>query len=123
MPTAANTVARYIHKGDSIDYTPTTNIFAGQVVFANILGKTRILGIAKLDIPANTLGALATTGVFDIDKVTGQAVSFVVGQPVGWLDTNGVTYVGASDTSTTIIGVCVKTANDMDPTVRVRLTI
>jgi len=45
--------AQFIHDGKSIDYTPTADVAAGDVVVQNDL-----LGVAKLDIAANALGAL-----------------------------------------------------------------
>ena len=54
--------ARFIHDGLSIDYTPAADVAAGDVIE---LGEW--IGIAKLDIAAGTLGALAVAGgVFDL---------------------------------------------------------
>ena len=50
----------YKQRGDSIDYIPSVDVAAGDVVVLNDL-----VGIAKLDIKAGELGALAVTGVFD----------------------------------------------------------
>ena len=58
--------ARYIQRGESIDYIPQTDTEAGAVVF---LGK--LAGITKLDIPAGELGAVATVGVFNVIKASG----------------------------------------------------
>lgn len=58
--------ARYIQRGESIDYIPQTDTEAGAVVF---LGK--LAGITKLDIPAGELGAVATVGVFNVVKASG----------------------------------------------------
>lgn len=58
--------ARYIQRGESIDYIPQTDTEAGAVVF---LGK--LAGIIKLDIPAGELGAVATVGVFNVVKASG----------------------------------------------------
>ena len=60
------TQARFIQTGNAIDYTPGSDVSAGEVL---VLGNT--IAIAKLDIVANVLGALATRGVFDGVKVTG----------------------------------------------------
>ena len=56
--------ARYIQRGESIDYTPEADVAAGDIIK---IGK--IVGIAKLDIKAGELGALAVVGVYEI--VTG----------------------------------------------------
>ena len=59
----------YKQRGDSIDYTPAANVAAGDVVVLNDL-----VGIAKLDIKAGELGALAVTGVFDFPIDTGSTL-------------------------------------------------
>ena len=53
--------ARYIQRGESIDYTPEADVAAGDIIK---IGK--IVGIAKLDIKAGELGALALCGVYEI---------------------------------------------------------
>lgn len=54
-------LARYVQKGDAIDYRPTEAVAAGDVVII-----ADLIGIARLDIEANTLGSLAVVGVFDV---------------------------------------------------------
>ena len=46
--------ARFIQNGDSIDYTPGSDVSAGDVVVQN-----NMVGITKLDIPAHALCAPA----------------------------------------------------------------
>lgn len=76
--------ASYVSGGDVIDYSPSSAVSAGQVV---VLGG--FVGIAKLDIAANRLGALHTNGLFRISKITGAiargAALFwaATGDPVG----------------------------------------
>ena len=53
--------ARYIQRGDSIDYTSTSDIAAGDIVKVGSL-----VGVAKLDIKAGELGSLALVGVYEI---------------------------------------------------------
>ena len=60
-------LARYVQKGDSIDYRPETAVAAGDVIVI-----ADLIGIARLDIEAHTLGSLAVVGVFDITKAEGQ---------------------------------------------------
>ena len=55
MPTAT-----FIQDGYAVDYTPVSDVSAGDLVIAG-----NLLGIAKRDIPANTAGALAVRGVFE----------------------------------------------------------
>ena len=54
--------ARYIQRGESIDFTPTADVAAGDIVK---LGN--LVGVAKLDIKAGELGALALCGVYEIE--------------------------------------------------------
>ena len=53
--------ARYVQRGESIDFVPENDVAAGDIVK---LGK--LVGVAKLDIKAGELGALATVGVYEI---------------------------------------------------------
>ena len=48
-------LARYVQKGDSIDYRPTTAVAAGDIIVI-----ADLIGIARLDIEANTLGSLGS---------------------------------------------------------------
>ena len=74
--------ARYVQKGEAIDFRPETNIKAGTIVPFNGL-----VGIARLDIRAGELGALAVTGVFESPKAN-EAID--IGDAVYWDATNGV---------------------------------
>ncbi|MBR2964313.1 MAG: DUF2190 family protein [Lentisphaeria bacterium] len=74
--------ARYIQKGESIDYRPETDVRAKTIVpFPGFVGITR------LDIRAGELGALAVTGVFESPKAT-EAID--VGEAVYYDAENGV---------------------------------
>jgi predicted RecA/RadA family phage recombinase len=73
--------AKFIHDGDSIDYTPATDVAAGDVVVQGDL-----VGIAKRDIPAGALGALAVTGVFDMPKLANAGVTIAAGAKVYWAE-------------------------------------
>ena len=53
--------ARYIQRGESIDFTPTADVAAGDIVKLGSL-----VGVSKLDIRAGELGALALVGVYEI---------------------------------------------------------
>ena len=75
-------IARYVQKGEAIDYRPTENVPAGTIVpFA------RFVGITRLDIRAGELGALAVSGVFETPKAD-EAID--VGDPVYWDEANEV---------------------------------
>ena len=75
-------IARYVQKGEAIDYRPTENVKAGTIVpFAGFVGITR------LDIRAGELGALAVSGVFETPK-TDEAID--VGDSIYWDEANEV---------------------------------
>ena len=107
--------AQFVHDGRSIDYTPASAVTAGDVVVQGDL-----VGIAKLDIAASALGALAVTGVFDVPKTAGQGTAIAAGKKVYWDATNKV----ATETAqgNTYLGKTVAAAADADTTVRVRLS-
>ncbi len=106
--------AVFVHEGASIDYTPGANVAAGDVIV-----QADLVGIAKLDITANKLGALAVQGVFDFAKATGGGSGIAVGTTVYWDDTNNV--ATATATGNKLLGKVVKAAADGDATARVRL--
>ena len=62
--------AKYIQKGDAVDYTPGADVSAGDVIVQGDL-----VGVAKLDIKTGKLGALALTGLFDFPKAAGTAIA------------------------------------------------
>jgi len=109
--------ATFVHDGASIDYTPTADVAAGEVVV-----QSELVGVAKTPIAANTLGALAVSGVFDFAKEAGGGVTFAVGDPVYWDDTNNVAVATDGGGANKLIGRCVKAAADADSTVRVRMS-
>ncbi|MEX2186319.1 MAG: DUF2190 family protein [Pirellulales bacterium] len=105
--------ATFVQVGESIDYTPGSAVAAGDVVVQGDL-----VGVAKVPITANVLGALAVTGVFDFAKNTG--VSFTVGQILYWDDTaNQATTTSAGNKQ---IGKVVRAAGTSDTTVRIRVS-
>ncbi|MCK6458128.1 MAG: DUF2190 family protein [Phycisphaerae bacterium] len=106
--------AVFRHEGNPIDYTPGADVAAGDVV---VIGE--LVGVAKLDIKANALGALAVSGVFDFAKATGVGTAISAGANCYWDDANNVATTTATDNK--LIGKCVKAAADADATVRVRM--
>lgn len=60
--------ARYFQQGNSLNYTPTSDVSAGDVIAL----QNNYWGIAKLDIAANNLGSLAVTGVYQVAKAAGE---------------------------------------------------
>jgi len=106
-------VATFIHNGDAIDHTPTTDVASGAVVVQGDL-----IGIAKQPIAANALGALAVTGVFDVPKPTDETIE--PGDTVYWDQTNQRATGTAAGNK--LMGKCVRNASEADPIVRVRLS-
>ena len=105
--------ARYVQRGDSIDYTPMEDVAAGDVVILS----DKLVGVAKLDIKAGELGALAVVGVYEI--ATGGAV-VALGDVVSVDPATGK--VAAAGTSGAVkFGHAVTAATASDATVNVRL--
>lgn len=105
-------IATYLQNGLAIDYVPATDIEAGDVI---VLGTH--IGIAKLDIPANTLGTLATTGVFEVPKDSG-AIS--AGISVYW-DPEDQCVTATSSATTVPFGVAIADASASATVARVLL--
>lgn len=104
-------LARYVQKGDSIDYRPSENTAAGDVIVI-----ADLIGIARLDIPAETLGSLAVVGVFDVVKTN---VAIASGSTVYW--DAGAKKATATPGSNQYLGKAISTADAGDETVRVLL--
>ncbi len=111
--------ATYIQAGLAVDYTPSgAAVAAGQVVVQN-----NMVGIAKTPIADGALGALATSGVFDVVKKTG---AINAGASVYWHPTedpvDGTAGSGAAQAASsgaTWMGYAVAAAASGDQTVRV----
>lgn len=109
---------RITSRGDSVDYTPTSNVAAGDVV---LIGAHPMVATAA--IVANCLGSLACEGVFDLPKTSDV---FTVGDAVYW-DTDGTdvgSNTGAADNSYATgyrIGTCVTNAAANATHVRTKL--
>jgi predicted RecA/RadA family phage recombinase len=110
----------FVQDGEAIDYTPVAAVYAGDVV---LLGD--IPAIAKTDIAANKLGALATEGIFAAPKITG---AVTVGAAVYWSATadpvGGTAGTGAATTvqlNNKLMGYAILAAASGDATVLVKL--
>jgi len=104
--------ARYIQRGDSIDFTPTADVAAGDIVK---LGN--LVGVAKLDIKAGELGALALCGVYEIGT-SGRAIG--VGAAV-YVDPATGTVCAEGAAGAVRFGTAVSACTDTDTLVNVRL--
>ena len=105
--------ARYVQRGDAIDHVPLEDVASGDVV---VLGN--LVGVAKLDIKTGELGALALTGVYEVEKATG--VAFAVGMEVAW-DAANRKAVAAGTSGSVKMGHAVALASAVETTMFVRL--
>lgn len=104
--------ARYIQRGDFIDYTSTSDIAAGDIVKVGSL-----VGVAKLDIKAGELGTIALVGVYEVE---GNGTSVEAGAVVSVDPTTGKMCAdGAS--GAVKFGHAVQSAAASDATILVRL--
>jgi len=108
--------ADFVHDGAAIDHTPGSALAAGDVV---VIGD--LVAVAKGPIPANTLGALATEGVYDFAKATGAGTDLTAGTLVYWDDTENVAKSDAESGANKLIGPVIRAAATTDATVRVLL--
>ena len=104
-------MTRYVQKGEAVDYRPTEAVAAGDVIVQGSL-----VGVARLDIEAGTLGSLAVVGVFDAPKAFGE---IEVGTPLYWDAENKQASVTQSGKQ--YLGKSVAFAADNDEVVRVLL--
>lgn len=109
-------LATFIHDGNTIDYTPSSDVAVGDVV---VLGD--LVGIAKQAIKAGVLGALALTGVFDFPKATGGGTAIGAGTKLYWDVTEQVAKADDESGANKLIGKAIKAAADADAAVRVRV--
>jgi predicted RecA/RadA family phage recombinase len=109
--------AIFKQKGDSIDYTPGTDVASGEVVVQG-----ELVGVAKLDIKAGNLGALAVTGVFDFPKATGAGSGMAAGVKAYWDDVAKVATEDAASGANKYLGKTCAEAGDEAATVRVRVS-
>lgn len=72
----------FVQEGGSIDYIPPVDTAAGTVVVQG-----NLVGVARLNIKANKLGALAVEGIFDFP--TEDKGSWAVGDRAFWNQGDG----------------------------------
>lgn len=106
-----------VQEGLSVDYTPSVAVSAGDVVVQG-----ELVGVAPVDIPAGTLGALQVEGVFDFPKAAGVSTGITAGANVYWDVAEAVAKTDAESGANKLIGKTVKAAGDADATVRVKLS-
>ena len=88
----------YKQTGDRLDYTPSADVDAGDIVIQNSL-----VGIATEDIAADAKGSIAVKGVFHFPRTAGTAIE--AGEEMYWDGTvatiaaSGNTFLGLTDTA------------------------
>jgi len=107
----------FVQDGGAIDYTPSTIVIAGSVVVEEDL-----VGVTKLDIPANKKGALHVSGVYDFPKATGASTAIALGKNVYWDVADQEAKEDDESGANKLIGKTIKAAGDTDTTVRVRMS-
>ncbi len=108
--------AVFRHHGSAIDYTPVADTAAGDVVVQG-----ELVGVARLDIKASTLGALSVEGVFDFPKATGGGTALVAGTDGFWDEGAQQATSDAAAGANKKLGRVVRDASDSDESVRIRL--
>ena len=109
--------ATYIHEGTAIDHTPVADVSAGDVVVQN-----ELVGVGKKDIPANTLGSLSVSGVFDFPKATGGSTAIAEGLDTYWDEGATEATTDSAAGTNKKLGRSIAAAGDNDATVRVRMS-
>jgi predicted RecA/RadA family phage recombinase len=109
--------AVFRHQGAAIDHTPGGDVAAGDVVVQG-----ELVGVARLDIKANALGALAVEGVFDFPKATGAGSALAAGAEAYWDAGAQQATADPAAGANKRIGRVVRAAADGDATVRIRLS-
>lgn len=104
----------FVQEGRAIDYTPAADVASGDVVVQGDL-----VGVAKKDIKANELGALATEGVFDFPKDGATAIA--AGVDVYWDAAAKQATEDPAGGANKHVGKTVAAAAATDTTVRVKL--
>jgi predicted RecA/RadA family phage recombinase len=109
--------ATFRHQGAAIDHTPLADVAAGDVIVQG-----ELVGVARLDIKAGVIGALAVEGVFDFPKAVGVGTALTTGTDVFWDEAALEATSNAAAGANKGIGRVVRDAGDNDALVRVRLS-
>ncbi len=107
-------MARYNSDGNTVKYTPSSAVTAGDVVLQGDL-----IGIAANDIAANDTGALIVSGVVEFPKTGGGGIVFTAGDLAYW-DVSATSADTTDDSGTNkLIGKTIAAAADNDTIVYV----
>ncbi len=103
----------FVSDGETVDYTPSGDVAAGDVVVQGTL-----VGVAERDIPADTLGALTIMGIRTFPKHASSSLVITAGAKVYWdVADNEVNL----DTGNPYLGKAVLAAGATDATITVRM--
>jgi len=109
--------AVFRHQGAAIDHIPASDVSAGDVIVQG-----ELVGVARLDIKAGALGALAVEGVFAFPKATGSGEALLTGTDVFWNESVEQATDDSASGANKKIGRVVADSADADATVRVRMS-
>lgn len=105
----------YKNLGDSIQYTATADVSAGDLL---IIGS--LAGVAAVDIADGDTGTVSITGVYDLTKGD-TATAYTQGEALYWdATTSKITNTATSNTK---IGTCVVPAATAATIVTVKLNV
>lgn len=104
--------AIYKQTGDTVDYTPASDVAAGDVIVQG-----ELVGVAKREMKAGELGALSVAGTFEFPKATGAGTAIPAGSKVYWDATAKVATTSDGGGANKSIGKTAKDAADADATV------
>lgn len=104
---------QYISNGDLIDYTPSSNVSAGDIVV-----ESELVGQVPNDILSGELGSLRIEGVINAPKLSSDVVA--IGDVLYW--DAGNTRCTTTASTHNIIGKAVEAAGNGVTDVRLKLT-
>lgn len=108
-------MATFVQPGNTVDYTPGSDLTAGAVVV-----QVDLVGVLVRDTAANKLGALAVEGVHAFPKATSGGSAIPAGTICYW--SAGSQQATATAGGNKLIGKCVKAAADADTVVLIKLS-
>ncbi|MEG1926252.1 MAG: DUF2190 family protein [Ruthenibacterium sp.] len=103
--------ARYVVDAGGVQYTPNTNVSAGDIVV-----QSGLIGVAKCDITSGSVGYLAIEGTYEMKKPEAQV--FDAGTKVYWNTISGCTSTASGNV---LVGMAAETVIGGDTVVRVLL--
>ena len=107
-------IATYRSEGNRIDYTPGSDVPAGEVVYLN-----GFFGIATQPIVTGDLGSLAIEGIFAVERSTGSSTA----RGVDIYFDDSASKATTVSTDNDYLGKCVADAATADTTVDVKINV